>query len=185
MNFVVSSFVKHSPGIWCENLGESAILKLSIQCYCIFALSWLYIIDINHMIFSVKTKLVHQCHWIFALSWLLLQPLAYFPSWLGNNKDYGEEEGGDQSESAGALFMYQMKLFPTLDSYMSRRRDKVSQTVHAKIENRIEALMKERYKKFFLMLIPGFTIQVDSFMNVATVSSHTRTSLFTTHNNLH
>lgn len=62
----------------------------------------------------------------------------------GNNKDYGEEEGGDQSESAGALFMYQMKLFPTLDSYMSRRRDKVSQTVHAKIENRIEALMKER-----------------------------------------
>lgn len=62
----------------------------------------------------------------------------------GNNKDYGEEEGGDQSESAGALFMYQTKLFPTLDSYMSRRRDKVSQTVHAKIENRIEALMKER-----------------------------------------
>ncbi|XP_052699302.1 WD repeat-containing protein 93-like isoform X9 [Crassostrea angulata] len=62
----------------------------------------------------------------------------------GNNKDYGEEEGGDQSESAGALFMYQMKLFPTLDSYMSRKRDKVSQTVHAKIENRIEALMKER-----------------------------------------
>lgn len=45
--------------------------------------------------------------------------------------------------------MYQMKLFPTLDSYMSRKRDKVSQTVHAKIENRIEALMKERYKKFF------------------------------------
>lgn len=81
--------------------------------------------------------------------------------------------------------MYQMKLFPTLDSYMSRRRDKVSQTVHAKIENRIEALMKERYKKFFLMLIPGFTVQVDSFMYVATVSSHTRTSLFTTHNNLH
>lgn len=62
----------------------------------------------------------------------------------GNNKDYGEEEGGDQSESAGALFMYQMKLFPTLDSFMSRKRDKVSQTVHAKIENRIEALMKER-----------------------------------------
>lgn len=42
MNFVVSSFVKHSPGIWCENLGGSAILKLYIQCYCIFALSWLY-----------------------------------------------------------------------------------------------------------------------------------------------
>lgn len=144
-----------------------------------------YIIDINHIIFSVKTKLVHQCHWIFALSWLLIQPLAYFLSWQGNNKDYGEEEGGDQSESAGALFMYQMKLFPTLDSYMSRRRDKVSQTVHAKIENRIEALMKERYKKIFWMQIPGFTIQVDSFMYVATVSSHTRTSLFTTHNNLH
>ncbi|XP_078314184.1 WD repeat-containing protein 93-like isoform X3 [Crassostrea virginica] len=62
----------------------------------------------------------------------------------GNNKGYGEEEGGDQSESAGALFMYQMRSFPSLDSYMSKRRDKVNQTVHAKIENRIEALMKER-----------------------------------------
>ncbi|XP_061173188.1 WD repeat-containing protein 93-like isoform X1 [Saccostrea echinata] len=62
----------------------------------------------------------------------------------GNNKDYGEEEGGDQSESAGALFVYQMRSFPSLDSYMTKKRDKVQQTVHAKIENRIEELMKER-----------------------------------------
>lgn len=84
---------------------------------------------------------------------------TYFLSLLGNNKDYGEEEGGDQSESAGALFMYQTKLFPTLDSYMSRRRDKVSQTVHAKIENRIESLMKERYKERVFMNadLYGFT----------------------------
>lgn len=55
--------------------------------------------------------------------------------------------------------MYQTKLFPTLDSYMSRRRDKVSQTVHAKIENRIEALMKERYKERVFMNadLYGFT----------------------------
>lgn len=44
--------------------------------------------------------------------------------------------------------MYQMRSFPSLDSYMSKRRDKVNQTVHAKIENRIEALMKERYTHF-------------------------------------
>ncbi|XP_048736712.1 WD repeat-containing protein 93-like isoform X3 [Ostrea edulis] len=62
----------------------------------------------------------------------------------GNNKDYGEDEGGDQAECAGALFVYQIRSFPSLDSYMSRKRDKVNQTVHAKIENRIEALMKER-----------------------------------------
>ncbi|XP_062569536.1 WD repeat-containing protein 93-like isoform X2 [Saccostrea cucullata] len=62
----------------------------------------------------------------------------------GNNKDYGEEEGGDQSESAGALFVYQMRSFPSLDAYMTKKRDKVQQTVHAKTENRVEELMKER-----------------------------------------
>ena len=49
--------------------------------------------------------------------------------------------------------MYQMRSFPSLDSYMSKRRDKVNQTVHAKIENRIEALMKERYTHFVCIFI--------------------------------
>ena len=68
----------------------------------------------------------------------------------GNAQDVGEGEEnetagqGEESEGVGGLFVYQLRSFPSLDSYMNKQRDPVPYMVHSTLEKRVDALLKER-----------------------------------------
>jgi len=47
--------------------------------------------------------------------------------------------------SLGMLFVFQLRSFPTLDEYNERQRKPVPYKVHTTIDQRVDALMTERY----------------------------------------
>ncbi|KAK3097698.1 hypothetical protein FSP39_012246 [Pinctada imbricata] len=51
---------------------------------------------------------------------------------------------GEESDGSGSLFVYQLRSFPTLDSYVNKHRDPVPYMVHTTLEKRVDALLKER-----------------------------------------
>jgi len=59
------------------------------------------------------------------------------------NVTEGDDEDAKTSNKT-ALYVFQTRSFPTLDKYRKQHHEDVPFIVHSTIENRIEALMKER-----------------------------------------
>ncbi|XP_067664699.1 WD repeat-containing protein 93-like isoform X1 [Haliotis asinina] len=76
--------------------------------------------------------------------------LLYVKGTKISSEDESEVDGETEMEESppearkSSLFMFQLRSFPSLDPYWKRERDVVSYLVHTTLEQRLEALMKER-----------------------------------------
>ena len=58
-------------------------------------------------------------------------------------------------EEAEFLFVFQLRSFPSLDKYRQDDTPPMSYTVHTMINERIDALLKERYSFIYLSFVKG------------------------------
>ena len=54
-------------------------------------------------------------------------------------------EAGTSNLQSGTVFMYQLNAFPPLAPYWSKKTKAVPSTIHTKYEERVNALLADRY----------------------------------------
>ncbi|KAL3866222.1 hypothetical protein ACJMK2_043544 [Sinanodonta woodiana] len=63
----------------------------------------------------------------------------------GTLKENNEEEENESGLQTGSIFVYHFRSFPSLDTYMKKKRNNLSFKAHTTINQRVDALLQERF----------------------------------------